>query len=457
MLCIAGGLRAQQPVVAAPASPPPAATTAALDAIVAVVGDLPITRYELREKVIAKLQQVPPPADSVAFERDVLSDMVEEELIIQKAKELKIEVPDAELTPRVDAQVKDTRARFGTETEFRTALAKASLGTPEEYRRYLMEQYRRQFTLDRAIRKLTQENKIVPVNVSEAEVAAEYARSKEFLPKKAASVTFKQIVLAPQATPAAKEVARVRAESLLAQLKSGTDFEKLAKRESMDLKSKETGGDLGWARRNDNLPEFERWLFGAGPFQPGLPPDQLSPVVQTPYGYHIIRVDRVQAGEVKAHQILIVPKVDSADVARTKLLADSIATLLKSGAQFDTLARKFHDYAGKEETSLLTPFPRDSLPVAYQKAFTLRKPGDITVFQIPGSAQRPDVPKFVVAQLLTVTEGGERTLAEMRAAVRADLAQRGGVHRYVDSLKKQTYVSVRLAEVTAADGAKPQP
>ena len=41
------------------------------------------------------------------------------------------------------------------------------------------------------------------------------------------------------------------------------------------------------------------------------------------------------------------------------------------------------------------------------------------VFQIPGSAKRPEVPKFVVAQLLTVDEGGERTLAEMRAAVRA--------------------------------------
>ena len=66
------------------------------------------------------------------------------------------------------------------------------------------------------------------------------------------------------------------------------------------------------------------------------------------------------------------------------------------------------------------------------------------MFQIPGSAQRPDVPKFVVAQLLTVDEGGERTLDEMRAAVRCELAQRGGVRRYVDALRKQTYVSVRL-------------
>ncbi len=461
LLLLAGGalsaLHAQQPA----ATPAPGAPIQ-LDAIVAVVGDQPITRYDLREKVLGKIQrkEVPVPTDSaedLALQHDVLNDMIEEELLIQKAKELKIDVPDADVTPVVDRQVRETRSRFGTESEFRTQLAAASLGTPEEYRRYLVDQYRRQMLLDRVIRKLTQDGKIVPINVTDAEVAAEFARSKEFLPKKPASVTFKQIVIAPQPSAAAKEVARVRAESLLAQLKSGTDFEKLAKRESMDPKTKDTGGDLGWARRNDNLPEFERWLFGT-PYLAALSPGQMSPVVETPYGYHIIRVDRVQPGEVKAHQILIVPKIDSADIARTAVLADSVARLLKNGVPFDTLARKYHDYPGKEETSILTPFWRDSLPASYQSAFLLAKPGDVTVFKIPGSSQRPDVPKFVVAHLLTVDEGGERTLDEMRTAVRSELAQRGGIHRYVAGLKKSVYVSVQLdTAVRPASAIKANP
>jgi peptidyl-prolyl cis-trans isomerase SurA len=455
LIATAGMLAAQQPAAPAPSGPTP------LDAIVAIVGDQPITRFDLQERVLGKIQrkEVAQPANDSAthaLERDVLQDMIEEELLIQKSKELKIEVPDADITPMVDRQVKDTRSRFPTETEFRTALAQASLGTPEEYRKYLLDQYRRQAILDRTIRKLTQDGKIVPVNVSDAEIAATFDREKEFLPPKPASVTFKQIVIAPQPTAAAKEVARVKAESLLAQLKSGTDFEKLAKRESMDPLTKETGGDLGWARRDQNVPEFDRWLFG-GPFQAALQPGQLSPVVQTPYGFHIIRVDRVQPGEVKAHQILIVPKLDSTDFARTQKLADSVAQLWKSGVPFDTLAKKYHDYAGKEETSLLTPFWRDSLPVSYQKAFMLHKAGDIVTFEIPGSAQRPDVPKFVVAQLQTVDEGGPQTLAELKPAVRDDLARRGGVRRYVDTLKKQTYVSVRLDQLSTASAAKPTP
>ena len=94
------------------------------------------------------------------------------------------------------------------------------------------------------------------------------------------------------------------------------------------------------------------------------------------------------------------------------------------------------------------------MPETYQKAFIAHKPIDIVTFQIPGSAQRPDIPKFVVAELLTVDEAGERTLPEMKAAVRSELSQRGGVRRYVDALRKQTYVSVRLgsADISKPDG-----
>jgi peptidyl-prolyl cis-trans isomerase SurA len=455
-LLVAGSLRAQLP--AAPVAP---TGSVPLDAIVAVVGDQPITRFDLREAVLGKIQrgEAKEPTDSAsaaALEHDVLDDMIQDELLIQKAKDLKIEVLDADITPDVDRQVRETRARFPNETEFRTALVKASLGTPEEYRRYLMDQFRRQTTRQKVLRKLTDDGKIVPVNVTDAEVAAEFERAKEFIPKKPATVTFKQIVIAPQPTAAAKEVARIKAESVLAELKAGADFEQIAKRESMDPQTREMGGDIGWARRGENLPDYDRWLFGSS-FLAALQPGQISPVVQLPLGYYIIRVDRVQPGEVKAHQIVIVPKVDSADIARARILADSVAKLWHAGVPFDTLAKKYHDYAGKEETSILTPWVRDSLPQSYQKAFLDHKPQDIVTFQIAGSAQRPDVPKFVVAQLLTADEAGDRTLDEMRSAVRSELAQRGGIRRYIDTLKKQTYVAVHLDDAAVADAPKPKP
>jgi len=439
------------------ASPAAQSTVVPLDAIVAVVGDQPITRFDLREAVLAKVQrgEAKEPTDSLqaaALDSTVLDDLIQDELLIQKAKDLKIEVLDSEITPDVDRQVRDIRSRYPNETEFRQALVKAGIGTPEEYRRFLMDQFRRQMTRQKVLRKLTQDGKINPVNVSDAEVAAEFERAKDFIPKKPAMVTFRQIVIAPQATAKAREAARQKAESILAELKAGADFEKIAKRESMDPQTKETGGDIGWARRGENLPDYDRWLFGNGFLAP-LSPGQLSNVVELPLGYYIIRVDRVQPGEVKAHQIVIVPKVDSSDIARARLLADSVAALFKSGVPFDTLTKKYHDYAGKEETNV-PAWVRDSLPSSYQAAFDGKKAQDIVAFQIPGSSQRPDVPKFVVAQLTSVEEAGDRTLDEMKTAVRSELSQRGGVRKYIDSLKKQTYVAIHLDSGTS-DAMKP--
>ena len=139
-------------------SPAPASTQPVqLDAIVAIVGDQPITRFDLREQVLAQ-----DPAQAGRRSRqtarrharacsvDVLNDMIEEELLLQKAKDLKIEVADADITPHVDRQIK----RHALAVQQRDANSaprsrKASLGTPEEYRKYLMEQFRRQMTLDK--------------------------------------------------------------------------------------------------------------------------------------------------------------------------------------------------------------------------------------------------------------------------------------------------------------------
>jgi peptidyl-prolyl cis-trans isomerase SurA len=426
-----------------------------LDAIVAVVGDQPITRLDLRERVLAKIQRqevTEPTTDSAMRVLDslTLNDLIEEELLLQKAKDLKVEVTDADVSPTVDRQIGAVRSRYSSEAQYRADLVKAGLGSPEEYRRFLIDEFRRQSTLDKTIAKLTQDNKIVPLNPTDAEVAAEFERTKPFLGPKPPTITFKQLIMATQPTEAARLAAHAKAESLLVQIKGGVDFDRIAKRESMDPITKETGGDLGWVRHGTYSPEVERWLFG-GSFQPALTPGQMSPVFDTPIGSYIVRVDRAQTGEVKARQILIFPAIDSADIARTRVLADSVAGLLRSGTPFDTLAKKYHDYAGQEDAGTIA-FARDSLPEPYQKAFADKKPGEVIDFQIPGSAQRPDVPKFVVAQISAIDPGGERTLAEMKSAVRTELAQRGGIHRYVDGLRKQTYVAWMLNDTSIGSG-----
>ncbi|HVN18866.1 MAG TPA: peptidyl-prolyl cis-trans isomerase [Dongiaceae bacterium] len=85
--------------------------------------------------------------------------------------------------------------------------------------------------------------------------------------------------------------AQRRAEDLLKQLKNGAKFEDLAKKYSEDSSAKE-GGSLGWLGRGQTVPEFEKVAFS-------LPKGQISDLVKSNYGFHIIRVDDKQDAHVK--------------------------------------------------------------------------------------------------------------------------------------------------------------
>ena len=416
----------------------------ALDRVVAVVGDVVITQSDVTERLVRKRGEgVTIPADSAGqrtFVRSVITELVDEELLTVKGKDLKVEVPDADVTNTVDKQLKEIRGRFGSEGEYRGELAKAGYGTPDEYKRFLTEQVRRDEMIQRTVRKLREDGKMVPANVTDAEVEEAYERNKATLPKRESSVGWRQIIVAPRPTAEAKERTRVRAESLLVELKAGAPFEALAKRESMDPGSKDNGGDLGWNRRGKMVPEFERWMFG-------LAPGQLSPVIETAFGYHVIRVDRIQAGEVRARHILLTPVIDSADIARARSQADSVAAAWRRGAAFDSLAKANHDFRSGEETTLLTPYPRAQLPTAYQQGFADRKAGDLVVFPIAAGTAPA---KFVVAQIASMQAGGEMTLPEVKERFRSRLAEEGGVKRLMESLRKSTYVHVNEDAVAVA-------
>jgi parvulin-like peptidyl-prolyl isomerase len=237
----------------------------------------------------------------------------------------------------------------------------------------------------------------------------------------------------------AKAAARAKAESLLTEIGKGGDFEKIAKRESMDPGSKELGGDLGWNRRGQMVPEFDRMMFA-------LPPGQVSPIVETVFGYHIIRVDRAQPAEVKARHILIRPRIDSADVRVAKLEAETVAAQWRAGASYDSLAAKHHDARAGEERSMLTPFDRTQLPPAYTAAFEGKTAG-VIVDPFPIEDRSNGVTKYVVAQLLTATQGGDYTVADLRTQIREQLQQERSIRRALDDLRSQTDVSLRFDEI----------
>ncbi|WP_337172284.1 peptidylprolyl isomerase [Gemmatimonas aurantiaca] len=408
-----------------------------VDGIAAVVGDQVILVSEMMASVNSARAQgakVENARDLARLETDALQQLIEAELLVQKAKAEKVEINDNDLQSQVDAREKQARANFATESEFRQALKENGFGTIEEWRKMQMDAARRNKLQQDVMQKLQRDGKVTAVNVTEAEINEAYEEAKSQLPRKEARVGMRQIVVATKPTEAAKKKARAKIDSLRAELdKHPEDFENIAKRESMDG-TRELGGDLGWNRRGRMVPEFDRMMFA-------LNPGVISPVVETGFGYHIIRVDRVQPAEVKARHILIRPSVDSADEARTRVLADSVANAWRKGGSYDSLSVRFHDEAGGEEKNI-PEYPRSELPEAYRNALEGAKLNDIIgPFAIPDPAAGAN--KFIIAQVTLLDEGGEMTPAEARTRIREHLAGEKKMRRLIDSLKAQTYVSIR--------------
>src|SRR5215217_4530027 len=356
-----------------------------VDRIAGIVGDRPILFSEVLEEINERRASrgLKLPTDSLeqmALARTVIQEMIDEEVIVQHAlRDTSVHVADNDVQTAAETQMKRVRTQFKSDAEFATALKSGGFGTPEEYKRWMNEKSRRNALQEKLFAKLRQTGKIVPVPVNEQDVNEAFEKSKDNLPKRPATVTFRQIVVPARASEAAKAAARAKAESLLVEIRKGGDFEQIAKRESMDPSSKELGGDLGWNRRGAMVPPFERWMFA-------LAPGMTSPVVETTFGYHIIRVDRVQPGEVKARHILIRPVIDSADIAAAKVRADSVMALWQAGANFDSLAAKYHD--AEEERGSLQPFDRTQLPESYRTAFEGKGTGSfVTPFAIDDPAR----------------------------------------------------------------------
>jgi peptidyl-prolyl cis-trans isomerase SurA len=297
-----------------------------------------------------------------------------------------------------------------------------------------MEQERRTVLQQRLLSRLREDGKMPPVPVTDADIVAYFEENKDQLPRIPSTVSFRQVVVAAQPTPAARLAALAKAESLLVEIRGGADFEAVARRESMDETTRDQGGDMGWHRRDGSfVPQFEAMMAA-------IPVGRVSPVFETTYGFHIIRVDRIQSAEYKLRQILIRPVIDSAALQLARLRADTVATTWRAGASFDSLAAIYHD-PGEDRT--LPEYFRDSLPESYRQAFEGVPEGGFTEpFELDDP--RRSAKKYAVAQITRLVEAHVATLEDMRDVIRDQLSQERAVLRLLESLRKEMYVRVML-------------
>lgn len=203
--------------------------------------------------------------------RQALEELIDTELLWQEAQRRKVLASKAE----VEAALRDLRAAYQTPEELRVRLEQGGF-TEESYAEYLRQQL--------SIRKLVQKEIAARVVVGDADVHAYYEEHRErFTRPEQVRARHVLVKVAPAAPPEERARARERIEAVLAEARAGTSFPELARERSEDGTAAQ-GGDLGFFSRGQMVGPFEEAAFA-------LQPGELSGVVETVFGFHVIQVE----------------------------------------------------------------------------------------------------------------------------------------------------------------------
>lgn len=266
-----------------PATAPKSARTVGSDVIARVNGS-PILRRDFDLMVQVQFRQRGAGQrrheDLQAVRDAALDNLIDGELLYQKAAQAKITVSDAE----VREAVAKLRAQLGTPEEASAFLKESGMSD-----RDLEEQVRRSLTVKRYVDR----DVAPPVEVTEAQARAWYDAHPDSMTRPE-SVRISQIVVqvSPQANAATRAAARQKIEEILKELQSGKDFAEMARLHSDGPEAKR-GGDVGWVWAGGGaLPPVERAALA-------LQPGQMSDIVESRRGFHIIKAtERRPAGPI---------------------------------------------------------------------------------------------------------------------------------------------------------------
>ncbi len=216
------------------------------------------------------------------IKESILEILINRELLFQESKRLGIQVDEK----KIQEQFTAVKIKFSNQAEFKEVLVQMNL-TEEEVKLQIRKAL--------AIRELIEGKITQKISISEQESRAYYDEHPQaFQQDEQVKASHILIKVGPDADSSKKAEARKKIEQIQTQLKSGKDFSTLAKNHS-EGPSSVKGGDLGYFKRGQMVKPFEDAAFA-------LPPDEVSDIVETRFGYHLIKVYDKKSGGIVAYR-----------------------------------------------------------------------------------------------------------------------------------------------------------
>ena len=408
-----------------------------VDKIAAVVGDEIILASELANQIQMVAFQTgkrPKTEEEIRkLQKQVLEQMISDRLFLAEAKkDTSITVTQSEVKQALDEHIARIISNFESEDAFLQALADEGLTLRDLERQYESD------IENNLLRQRYIQKKLYSVSISRKEVEDFYAEFKDSIPKQPEGLKLAHILLKVTPSKEIEDSVSNFAAELRQRVLDGADFATISTQYS-SLGAGGNGGDLGWVAREDVVPEFARAAFK-------LNEGDISGVVRTPFGYHVIKCEGKRGDQLRLRHILLAVQPSAADTLRTERLADSLLHELRDNhADFAEMAKTFSaDDDTRAQGGELGWFALDQLPPDFAQA--------VAGWTTPGEIRGPVKSRFGFHILKLLDYQPEKTLTldgdydQIKEMARQDKTGHI-VDKWIDEIKSHSYIDYRIEDL----------
>ncbi len=300
--------------------------TRMIDQVVAVVGDKKVLQSDMESQLMQMRAQG---MGSGNLRCEILSELISQKLLLIQAEKDSVMVSENQVESQLDMRLRYFIRQIGSKEKLEEYYNKSIPEIRADFRTLLREQIRTQQMRNQLIKD---------VKISPGEVERFYRNIPEdSIPTINQKVQIAQIVKYPPESEQAETKARRRLLQLRKRILEGEKFSTMAVLYSEDRGTSNKGGELGYRTAEELDPEFADAAFS-------LQEGEISGIVESSYGYHIIKLLDRRDDEVNVRHILIKPNIAPEQHLKVRKKLDSIATEIRKGRlSFEEGAMKFSD------------------------------------------------------------------------------------------------------------------
>lgn len=418
-----------------------------LDRIVAQVNDHVILKSDIDSLVKDIMLRDPSIRYDDIVWYEILETQIDKYVLIEQAAIDSVTIDEADIERRLDDYIRQMVAQMGSESALEEAMGKSVFDYKNEWRPRVREN---------ELASKVRENYRSKITITRREVEKFFSSiPPDSIPMIPEQVQMAHIVAIPPLSGDAKERAYAFASAIRDSiLNHGVSIEDMARRHSADPTARQTGGMIPLMNMSDLVPEYSA---AAAALEPG----QISEVVETVFGYHVIKLNRRVADQIETYHVLIqISSSESEDEVAIRKLEAIRDSLINHGKSFTEMARRHSDdkatapFGGR----LMDPMTGDTMldidrldPALYSMVILLDNVGDISdprPYNVPpSSAQREMRKAYRLVQL-------QKKIPEHRANLNDDYElianfalQRKQIEmlsKYLDELRQNIYVEYKI-------------